>query len=43
MQVAGYAIGDLAIETALNGIGSLQYHQDHPRGIGSCQITRMGY
>ena len=42
MQVADDAIGDLASETALNGIGSLQYHQDHPRGIGRCQITRMG-
>ena len=42
MQVAVYSIRDLAIETALNGIGSLQYHQDHPRGIGRCQITRMG-
>lgn len=42
MQVAVYAIGDLAIEATLNGIGSLQYHQDHPRGIGRCQITRMG-
>ncbi len=43
MQVFLYAIGDLAIETALNCIESLQCHQDHPRGIGRCQITMMGY
>ena len=42
MQVAVYAIGDLAIETALNGIGSLQCHQDYRYGIVRCQITRMG-
>lgn len=42
MQVAIHAIGDLAIENALNSIESLQCDQNHRHGIVHCQITDDG-
>ena len=42
MQVFLYAIGDLAIETALNVLNHSNVIKIIARGIVRCQITMMG-